>query len=138
MTMIIGGAHIALVDSRHGSMQCEAYPSRLAMVLAVLNNGALGDGGHGSEAHKAALATVAQHIVDLLARIEQRQRRDAEIDAARDAWTAQAAARYVEEGQLCEEAAASAAASLFALYANGEGDLPDPAVAAHEDIDTWD
>jgi hypothetical protein len=138
--MIIGGAAIALVESRHNSMHCEAYPSRLAMVLDVLNNGALGGGiGHGCDEHKAALAQVATHIATVQAQIEQRERRDAEIDAAREPWIAKATAYYVETGTMETDDAKRAASSLFSMYVHdSDGALPDPELAAAEDMASWD
>ena len=41
MSMSIGGATVALVESKWSGMNCEAYPSRLALVLAVIDNGGI-------------------------------------------------------------------------------------------------
>jgi hypothetical protein len=138
-TMSIGGAKVALIDSSRNGMLVEAYPTRLAMVLAVLNNGAIGGiGGYGSDGHKAALNEVAERITIMLDVIAAREKRDAEIEAMRGPWIAAAAARYVEAGELDADEAKSAAASLFSLYANdGDGGLPDAAQAASEDMSTW-
>ena len=53
-----------LVESKHSGMNCEAYPSRLALVLAVIDNGgiSLADSYYGSDGHKAALDAVEQKI----------------------------------------------------------------------------
>ena len=75
--MIIGGARVAMVESRQGSMHCEAYPSRLALVLDVINNGAIGGGcGYGCDEHKAALAEVERQIADTRARIARQDERE--------------------------------------------------------------
>lgn len=79
MSMIVGGATVALVESKHGGMNCEAYPSRLAMVLAVIDNGgiSLADSYYGSAGHKAALDAVEQKIAEARQRIARQDERDA-------------------------------------------------------------
>lgn len=139
MTMSIGGANVALVESRHSGMWCEAHPTRLALVLALIDNGALGvDGlGYGSDAHKAALAKVAEQVAQTQARIAEREKRDAYLEFVRDPWIKQAAARYMERG-LDEDEAREAATSLFGLIATeGDGEMQDATNAADEDMATW-
>lgn len=139
MNMIIGGATVALVESKRGGMDCGAYPSRMAMVLEVLNNGAIGgDGGWGSDGHKAALAEVAERIAAIQASIVAQEKRDAYIESVREPWIKQAAARYVERGGFDEHEARNTAASLFSLIANdGSGEMPDAVESADEDMKTW-
>jgi len=138
MNMSIGGAKIALVEHRNSGMECEAYPSRLAMVLAVINNGALGGGiGYGGDAHKAALSQVRQQVEETLQNIAAREKREAEIDAARAPWIAAATARYIEAGRLDEDEAREAARTLFSLYVSDGDGMPDAAQAADDDMSTW-
>lgn len=139
MSMSIGGATVALVEHRHGGMICEAYPTRLALVFDLVDNGALGGGGfHGDDAHKAALKLMAEHIVFIQAKIAEREERDAYIGRVRDGWLSKAVAQYVEHHGLDAAEARCAADSLFNLVM-GEvgGELPDPAQAVDEDVATW-
>lgn len=81
MSMVIGGASVALVESRGGSMQCEAYPSRLALVLALMDSGSLGGGcGYGCDEHKAALDAVERQLAGTRARIARQD----EYESLRD------------------------------------------------------
>ncbi len=141
MSMSIGGAKVALVEqSFTGGMQFDAFPTRLAMVLAVIDNGALSVDAsyYGSDGHKAALAQVQQQIEKTLQQIAAQEKRDAYIEFVREPWIKQAAARYVERGELDQDDARKAAASLFGLIANdGDGQMPDATEAADEDISTW-
>ena len=115
MSMSIGGATVALVESRHGGMYCEAHPTRLALVLALIDNGALSMDAsyYGSDGHKAALTQVQQQVEKTLRHIAEREQRDAYIEFVRDPWIKQAAARYVERGDLDEDEARKAA--VFSL-----------------------
>lgn len=139
MSMIIGGATVALVESRHGGMNCEAYPSRLALVLAVIDNGgiSLADSYHGSDGHKAALEEIAQKVAEVRSKISAREEWDAQIEQARESWMQAATARYMDAGGLDQDEAVSAASSLFALIVNAGDGLPDAAEAADEDMATW-
>ena len=140
MSMSIGGATVALVESKYSGMNCEAYPSRLALVLAVIDNGgiSLADSYYGSDGHKAALDAVEQKIKEARENSAAREKRDAYIEFVREPWLKQAAARYVERGDLDEDGARKAAASLFGLIANdGDGEMPDATEAADEDMATW-
>jgi len=139
MSMNIGGATVALVEHKYSGMNCEAYPSRLALVLAVIDNGgiSLADSYYGSDGHKAALTAIARQVADVQAKIAAREEADAHIEKVRDPWISAAAARYVEAGQLEEDEAKSAASSLFALCVNEDDGLPEPATAADEDMATW-
>lgn len=139
MSMSVGGATVALVESRHGGMNCEAYPSRLALVLAVIDNGgiSLADSYYGGDGHKAALAAIAKQVADVQAKIAEREKHDAYIEQVRDPWIEKASARYVERGLDADEAK-SAASSLFGLIANdNDGEMPDATQAADEDMATW-
>jgi hypothetical protein len=64
-SMSVGGATVALVESG-GGMQVEAFNTRLEMVLAVIDNGAIGRPGggfgYGSDGHKAALDAVEKQV----------------------------------------------------------------------------
>lgn len=140
MSMSIGGASVALVESRHSGMYCEVYPTKLALVLALIGNGALGVDAscYGSDGHKAALAKVQQQVETTLRQIAVREMRDAYIEYVREPWLKQAAARYVERNALDDDEARKAAASLFGLIANDhDGEMPDAAQAADEDMATW-
>ncbi len=140
MSMSIGGASVALVESRHGGMNCEAYPSRLALVLAVIDNGgiSLADSYYGSYGHKAALDAVEKKIKAARENIAEREKPDAYLEFVREPWIKQASARYVERGQLDDDEARSAAASLFHLIAyDNDGEMPDATQAADEDMATW-
>lgn len=140
MSMSIGGATVAMVENRHGGMYCEAHPNRLALVLALIDSGAIGlaDSYHGSDAHKSALDAIEQRIRSVREGIAEREKRDAYIEFVREPWIKQAAARYVERGELDEDEARRAAASLFDLIANdGDGEMLDAAQAADEDMATW-
>jgi hypothetical protein len=83
MTTIVCGATVALVESRSTSMKCSAYPSRLAMVLDVLDNGAIGgpNGYYGSDDHKAALDAVEKQIAATRARISHQEACEAKLAA---------------------------------------------------------
>ncbi len=83
MSMNIGGATVALVESRHGGMYCEAHPSRLALVLALIDNGAIGlaDSFHGSDAHVAALDAIEAKLESVRAKIRADREHEARIAA---------------------------------------------------------
>lgn len=80
MSMHIGGATVAVIHSDRGSMDCEAYPSKLAAVLKIINNGGLGHAlggiGYGSDGHQAALVQVEQQIAATRASIAEMLARD--------------------------------------------------------------
>lgn len=80
MSMHIGGATVAVIHSDRGSMDCEAYPSKLAAVLKIINNGGLGHAlggiGYGSDEHQAALVQVEQQIAATRASIAEMLARD--------------------------------------------------------------
>ena len=82
MGMSVGGAHVAVIESGFNCMRCEAYPSKLAAVLAMMNNGSLGagGGGYGSAAHKAALDAVEKQLAETRAIIAEQDAREAEYD----------------------------------------------------------
>lgn len=82
MSMHIGNATIAVVQSKHSGMNCDAYPTKLAAVLAMIDNGSLGgdSGGYGSADHKAALVAVEKQIADTRACIAEQDARDANFE----------------------------------------------------------
>lgn len=134
MSMIIGGATVAVIEFRGDSSVCDAYPNRLAAVLAMINNGSLGGSfSYGGYDHKAALAKVDQQLAATRASIARMEA----IAATAEGWIALASARYTEAGGLTREEADHAATSLHALYCGGAQDLPEPAEAADDDMTTW-
>jgi hypothetical protein len=67
MSSVACGKSIIVAEHRNDAMLTDSYASRLQMVLAELDNGRLGDGAHGNEAHIDALKLVlagAQKILD--------------------------------------------------------------------------
>lgn len=63
---------IAVVENCGRGMRVETYQSPLAMVLSVMDHGALGGGdAYGCDKHKAALNTIEKHLAWVRARIEQ-------------------------------------------------------------------
>jgi hypothetical protein len=141
-SMSIGDATVALVESRLGGMNFSAYPSRLAMVLAVIDNGALSlePSCFGSDGHKAALEEVQRHVTKTLTTIAQRERRAVYIEKVREHWVEKAATRYTEREGIDPEKARENAVSLLSIVAaeiDDDDSLPDAAEAADEDMDTW-
>jgi hypothetical protein len=62
MSMGVGGASVVLVEFRHGGVETDAFKSRLGLVQAVIDNGAIGGSYHGSDEHLAALDAIEAHI----------------------------------------------------------------------------
>lgn len=80
--MSSGGTTIALVEYKLGGVRCEAFESRLQMVLASIDTGDLGGGfGYGSEEHKAALAELEKQIDETRAKIALEDEREALVAA---------------------------------------------------------
>jgi hypothetical protein len=81
---------VALVRGERG-LDIDVYRSELDCVLGVINNGALGKGidpnaiGWGSPAHKAAIAKVEAHIVEVKAAIAEQDRKDAASEREEEA-----------------------------------------------------
>lgn len=73
--MLTAPGSCLLARFAHGSIHAETYKDPLAMVLALLNSGVIGDGVHGSEAHLAALRQISEHALKVAGKIENPPRR---------------------------------------------------------------
>lgn len=63
MGLIHGGAKIAFVEYRAGALHVETYESRLALILAMMDNGAIGGGvSYGDNKHLGALQAIENHL----------------------------------------------------------------------------
>ena len=80
-SMTIGGATVAVVEHKRNAMHCEAFPSKLAAVLRMIDFGDLGGGiAYGGDEHKAALVEVEKQIAATRARIAEMEAEDAAAD----------------------------------------------------------
>jgi len=73
----VGPASVALIEKHDGAhaMGAEFFTSRLAMILDLIDNGAIGrpDIGYGSDGHKAALSAIEKKIAQVRANIARRE-----------------------------------------------------------------
>jgi hypothetical protein len=77
-SMHIGGATVTVVHAKRGGMNCEAFPTKLAAVLRMIDFGDLGGGiGYGGDEHKAALVEVEKQIAKTRACIAEMEAADA-------------------------------------------------------------
>lgn len=83
MSMIIGNATVTVVHARRGGMECNAYPTKLAAVLAMIDNGGLSGASdyYGSDGHKAALAEVEAQLAKTRTSISEMEKREARLEA---------------------------------------------------------
>jgi hypothetical protein len=70
MSMTIGGARVALIESRNGSMEMGGFPDRLSLILCLIDSGGF-DLSYGDEKHIAALARIESEIAAVRLRIEE-------------------------------------------------------------------
>lgn len=79
MSMHIGNATVAVIQSSRSGMNCEAFPNKLAAVLRMIDFGDLGPGGngYGCDEHKAALLEVEKQIAETRKTIAEMEARDA-------------------------------------------------------------
>lgn len=68
--LIAGNCSLSVTEYRNGAIHTDCHKDRLAMVLAELNSGALGDGCHGNEAHITALKQVVARAAEIITKIE--------------------------------------------------------------------
>lgn len=62
---------LALVDATGSGLEVETFDSRLEMVKAIMDNGALGGGGgYGDKKHQAALDEIAKWIPQVRRKIK--------------------------------------------------------------------
>jgi hypothetical protein len=133
---------VLLVDVGSGihtsrGIHTSSYRTRLAMVLDVLNDGSLGDGYHGNDAHRAALVQIAALAYEIISKIDADNEQE-EIDKDRR----KAALKIVSDQRLAtlDEAKRFAAKWIETAmqHAANEAHLRDREIKARELIDAYE
>lgn len=125
--MVVGPRSIALVELRRGAVECNAFKTRLELVLQVMNNSAIGVGlglpsieeiGYGSNGHLKALDAIEEQLRATRAAIAEQNAKEAAADKCTDCGTDLSHA----VAMLCDEDDGQRCGDCFTKHPCGKGE----------------